>query len=252
MHLNDNHVSDGFLNRFIILNSEGIDPQFNDYPIYETPDEILNHIKSIKMPTGYTSETDKGDALLVKALIENVKYFKDNERSILSLSLAASNFYTQFIGDADLESTDIYNFCKNDNSDIKRDISMRWRENSLRLAVALTAYEKQDEVSFEVLRWCYELVKNSSINFIELFTAKATQSQYEELKEKAIRWFSSQNDKSIYHSLSVLARSARPFSGIKSRERKELLDDLVESGVIEHKRNKDNNHETDYYRLITS
>jgi energy-coupling factor transporter ATP-binding protein EcfA2 len=252
MYLNDNHVSDGFLNRFVILNGEGIDPQFNHHPIYEIPDELLSHIKSIKMSTGYTSETDKGDALLVKAVTENVKYFTDNERSTLPLSLEASNFYTRFIGDADLENTDIYNFCKNDDSDTKRDIAMRWRENSLRLAVALTAYEKQDEVSFEVLQWCYTLVKNASINFIELFTAKATQTQYEELKEKAIRWFSSQNDKSKYHALSMLARSARPFTGMKSRERKELLEDLVESQVIEHKRNKVNNHETDYYRLIAS
>jgi hypothetical protein len=252
MHLNDNHVSDGFLNRFVILNGEGIDPQFNHHPIYEIPDEILSHIQSIKMSTGYTNETDKGDALLVKAVTENVKYFTDNERCTLPLSSEASRFYTRFIGDADLENTDIYNFCKNDDSDTKRDIAMRWRENSLRLAVALTAYEKQDEVSFEVLQWCYTLVKNASINFIELFTAKATQTQYEELKEKAIRWFSSQNDKSKYHALSMLARSARPFTGMKSRERKELLEDLVESQVIEHKRNKVNNHETDYYRLIAS
>ena len=252
MHLNDNHVSDGFLNRFVILNGEGIDPQFNDHPIYEIPDEILSHIQSIKMSTGYTNETDKGDALLVKAVMENVKYFADNERCILPLSSEASRFYTHFIGDADLEGTDIYDYCKNDDSDTKRDIAMRWRENSLRLAVALTAFEKQDEVSFEVLQWCYTLVKNSSINFIELFTTKASQTQYEELKERAIRWFMSQNDKSKYHSLTMLSRNARPFSGMKSRERKELLEDLVESGVIELKKNRENNHETDYYRLITS
>ena len=81
------------------------------------------------------------------------------------------------------------------------------------MAVALSAYEKFDEVPLSVLEWCYNLVKRSSLNFLQLFEEKASQTQYEELKQKALTWFRSQNNKTQYHTLSELARNARLASG---------------------------------------
>lgn len=234
-YLNADQISDGFLNRFIILNGQDVDPQFNHDPVYSIPEDILEHISSIKMATGY-SDTN----------VTGLNHFTNNEYCTIPCSEDAKRYYNTYIGDADIKNTDIYNFCLNDESEIKREISVRWRENALRMAVALSAYEKFDEVPLSVLEWCYNIVKQSSLNFLQLFGEKASQTQYEELKEKALTWFRSQNNKTQYHTLSELARNARPFSTMKSKERKELLDDLVESQYLQMK----DENKTIFYRLV--
>jgi energy-coupling factor transporter ATP-binding protein EcfA2 len=234
-YLNSDQISDGFLNRFIILNGQDVDPQFNHDPVYGIPKDILEHISSIKMATGYSD-----------ASVTGLNHFTNDEYRTIPCSEDAKRYYNTYIGDADIKNTDIYNFCLNDESEIKREISIRWRENALRMAVALSAYEKFDEVPLSVLEWCYNLVKQSSLNFLQLFEEKASQTQYEELKQKALTWFRSQNNKTQYHTLSELARNARPFSTMKSKERKELLDDLVESQYLQLK----DENKTIFYRLV--
>lgn len=238
-HLNADQISDGFLNRFIILNGQDVEPQFNTYPIYDVPENILEHMVSISMATGYSEPSLTGAN-------QRVNYFADDEYRIIPLSEDAKRYYDTFIGDADIKGTNIYGFCLNDESEIKREISVRWRENALRMAVALSAYEKFDEVPLNLLEWCYNLVKQSSLNFLQLFEEKASQTQYEELKQKALTWFRSQSPSGQYYPLSHLARNARPFSTMKGKERTELLDDLVESKYLTKK--TENN--TDFYQLI--
>lgn len=233
-YLNADQISDGFLNRFIILNGQDVDPQFNHDPIYDIPEDILEHISSIKMATGYSD-----------ASVIGLNNFSNDEYLTIPCSEDAKRYYNTYIGDADIKNTDISRFCLNDESEIKREISMRWRENALRMAVALSVYEKFDEVPLNILKWCYNLVKQSSLNFLQLFEEKASQTQYEEIKQKALTWFKTQEDSKKWHDLSHLARSARPFSTMKSKERRELLDDLIESKHLSKK--TENN--TDFYQL---
>lgn len=234
-YLNADQISDGFLNRFIILNGQDVDPQFNHDPVYGIPEDILEHIRSIKMATGYSD-----------ASVTGLNHFTNDEYRTIPCSEDAKRYYNTYIGDADIKNTDIYNFCLNDESEIKREISVRWRENALRMAVALSAYEKYDEVPLNVLEWCYNLVKQSSLNFLQLFEEKASLTQYEEFKQKALTWFNSQNDLTKWYDLSYLARNVRPFSKMKSKDRRDLLDDLVESNYLSKK--TENN--TDFYQLV--
>jgi len=62
------------------------------------------------------------------------------------------------------------------------------------------------------------------------FEKEASSTKYETLKNKAIQWFKKHKDEKV--SLTYLAQKARPFSTLKSRERGELLEDLIESGFI--------------------
>jgi len=224
--LKESMLHDGFLNRFIILNGQDIKPIFPQNPLSDIPPNILKHLESIKQ-SGLVRIYDDNN----KELPFEEEYFQNDEHVTIKLSAEASIYYNETIGDADIEGSDIASYCEDDESEVKRAISVRWRENSLRLAVALTALEKLEEVSLEVLEWCYELVKNSSISFLTLFEKDAYTTKYETLKSKAIRWFERQ-DSDEQFLLSYLARSARPFSTLPSRERKELLDDLVESHII--------------------
>jgi hypothetical protein len=232
--LDDSKIHDGFLNRFIIMNGNNVKPTFNDNPQYDVPADILAHIRSIKMCPNFDVDYEGN-------------YIHEDEPIVVPLSKEADRYYYTFIGDADIEGTDIYNYCKDDTDELKRAISVRWRENTIRLATALTAYEKQDEVSVDVLEWCYNLVKNSSIQFLKTFNEKGAKTKYLELKDKAIYWFKNNIDKN-WIPLSYLARSAHVFKNLKSKERNELLDDLCEIGVIQRKRDKDR---TNYYKIAS-
>ena len=77
------------------------------------------------------------------------------------------------------------------------------------------------------------------------FEKEASVTRYEILKNKAIQWFKKHKDDKA--SLTYLAQKARPFSTLKSRERIELLDDLIESGFI----NKEMVESTYYYKLAS-
>lgn len=244
-HLDETMLHDGFLNRFIILNGHDVQPQFNKEPLYDVPNEIIDHIKSIKVSKSFvpTEDEENMDS-------SELEYFDENRYKTICLSKEASEYYHHLIGDADIENTDIYKFCLDDDTEINRAVSVRWRENSIRLATALTAYEKLETVSEDVLIWCYELVKSSSLDFIKMFTKEASQTKYELLKEKAINAFKKQ-DKEKWISLSYLSRSVRPFKSIKSKERQELLEDLRDIGIIELKQEKTNGKEVNYYRLAS-
>jgi len=252
-HLEENMLHDGFLNRFIILNGNDVKPQFNKEPKYDVPDEIIEHIKSIKISKSFVpfkkeKENDDEDEISMDS--PELEYFDENSYKTINLSKEASEYYHTHIGDADIEDTDIYKFCLDDESEINRAISVRWRENTIRLATALTAYEKLDTVSKEVLEWCYELVKGSSLAFIKMFTQEASQSKYEQLKKNAIATFKKQ-EKDKWIPLSYLGTSVRPFKGMKSAERMDILDDFVDTGLIEKKVDKINGKDTSYFRLVS-
>ena len=208
-HLTDDMLHDGFLNRFIILDGHNVSPIFPKKVFNGIPKQLVNHLELLQ----------KND------FINN-----DSIQITIPLSKKAKGFYHEYIGDADIPDTDIYKYCLNDESEIKRAISIRWRENTIRLATALTAFEQLAEVSLEVLEWCYMLIKHSSLDFITSFENESSTTKYEVLKTKAIQWFKKNKEAKV--SLTHLAQKARPFSTLKSKERLELLDDLIESGLI--------------------
>jgi len=208
-HLRDDMLHDGFLNRFIILDGDDVSPLFPEKVFSGIPKQLVEHLESLQKNN-----------------------FVDNNSLQITVPLSdkARAYYHKFIGDADIPDTDIYRYCLDDETEIKRAISIRWRENTIRLATALTAFEQLDVVSLEVLQWCYVLVKNSSLSFIASFENESSTTKYESLKNKGIRWFKKHKEQKV--PLTFLAQKARPFSTLKSKERLELLDDLIESGFI--------------------
>lgn len=212
--LNENMLYDGFLNRFIILNGQNVKSQFNDFPEYTFPQELKKHLES-----------------LIESISNKLKNIADGLITI-PMTTEAKDYYTKFIGDADILDSDIYKYCENGENELKRAISVRWRENTIRLATALIAFEGLDKVSLDVLKWCYDLVKSSSIEFVKMFEEESNQTSYQILKDKAIEWFKSRGVDAQF-TKTQLARSSRPFKNLKSKERVELLNDLVELEYIE-------------------
>ena len=119
-------VHDGFLNRFIFINGNDLDPYSLPKPNYET-----RHLQIETNSKAFTSISD---------FHEKIRQY---ENTPIKFSKEAYDCYFDEIGDPYQEGTDIYNFCKHNDNDFDTNVVMstRWRENALRLATAITAYE---------------------------------------------------------------------------------------------------------------
>lgn len=132
-------VHDGFLNRFIFIDGNDSDPYTLPKPDYGT-----RHLQQ-------TNDKAFKDAL---SFHEKIRGY---ENTPIEFSEEAHDYYYDVIGDPYSEGTDIYDFCKNINQDHETNVVMstRWRENALRLATAITAYEfgvnhtKEEIVQFQ-------------------------------------------------------------------------------------------------------
>lgn len=274
-HLKEEMLHDGFLNRFIILNGEQFNPYFPTTVNKHLPKDLEDHIFSIPVDMlNYasgnkykSSQDDSNDTeydeekkcyipktstinfynMLSNDVKSEIAQKKEQiDGSIIHIPFTKdARAYLEYIGDADIKGTDIYDFCKEDLSDVKRAISGRWAENAIRISLALSAFEKHKHIQKETLIWAYTLVKQTSIDFMNLFEQESSVSRFETKKEKAIQWFMSKG-KSNQFSLSELARNSRPFSSIPSKERLELLNELVTAEII--KLEYDNG--VKYYSLI--
>ncbi len=206
-------IYDGFLNRFIFINGTGIQPNFNDTCIADPSNEILDHIKSLSNYQGI--------------------------RVKIKMTDSAKNYYDNIIGDADLPGTDINRWVQNE--EMRREISVRWRENSIRLATALAAYEKFETLPLWLLEWSYGFVKFNSISFLETFENRKNSSTFTETLDAVLKWFKSHDGEWI--SLTAIANKATRLSAMTSKERNMILSELVER---EHLEIRSNGNTTEY------
>lgn len=223
-HLKEDMLSDGFLNRFIIMNGSEMNPWTTQTLVNkEIPKDIQSHLSSFIATIYGFKKTDYTDGTA-----PNKEDFL-----VLKMSSDAKNYYDSHIGNAYTENSDIYALCKNDQTGIMQEISVRWRENALRLATAITAYELEAHVTLETLQWCYTFVKTMSLEFLKTFENEANKSKYEEQKEKAILWFKMHSgNTNTLHEISTLPQSARVFKNLSRAERMALIDDLVDQGIL--------------------
>lgn len=236
---NINMLNDGFLNRFIVLNGEDIKPIFNSLNIQrELPIDIRNHIEHLikrKLYIGslLDESKDKPKKSCLPYPIE------------IDMTEEARDYYDNFIGDADLEGSDIYRFCSEYEAEefsiglknLRRNISVRWRENAIRYATALAAYEGLDKIELYVLEYAYKFIKKMGIEFLNLFNNEVVMTKNEKLLSQVLEWFKTKQAESgsttpLRFSLSTIAQNMYPLKRMKARERRAILDELVELGVL--------------------
>jgi len=228
-HLDDKFISDGFLNRFIFIDGSSTSEPFENMSnvALEVPEKIRNYIADTKLD-------------LFNHLKSNHLDYK-----VIPLSSDAKDYYEKKIGASYKENTDIKNYCSEGDKETRTEISARWRENAIRLATAMSAYERDEEVHQDTLEWAYTFIKTANLAFYNTFEQEAGNSRWDELKRKGIHWFQEHANSGNWVSLTNLSRSARPFKGLKSSERTELLQELVQIGKLEHQIND----KTNEYRL---
>lgn len=229
-------INDGFMNRFIILNGEDVKPIFNGIETQkELPEDILDHIKHL-------ADNQPATDMLLDG-INPPTYFSDDSPKVIKMTPEAQDYYAYAIGDADLEDSDIHQFCSSEEennielSNLRRNISIRWRENSIRYATALAAYEGYQEIELYILKYAYNYVKTLGIQFLNLFKKEIVQTKLQKQMALAEQWFREQKEKSKSshnkrYSLSTIGQYMYPLKHLKGSERKLILDELVSINVL--------------------
>jgi len=195
-------IADGFLNRFIFINGTNIKSHLNKEYSSTPPSEITKHIQKFNDPARRAKKID---------MTTETKYYYDN-----------------IIGDVDLSDTDISLWVGVDQ--IRREISVRWRENALRVATALAAYERWDTVPLWLLEWSYGFIKFNSISFVNTFENRKNLSQFTETLDVVINWFKKHSDK--WMSRTYISNNATRISGMPAKDRNIILNELVERGRL--------------------
>ena len=225
-------LHDGFLNRFIILEGTGFKPYI----------------------THKDSSSDRKEFQDIFDFYEKVNEF---ENTNIPMSKIAQDYYWNVIGDPYSEGTEINIFCKENDEDFETNssISNRWRENALRLATAITAYEfgvtntKEDVQKFQKeslkkneLKSKLSSLANRELNdegtnlvniikeefIVNLVGENPTKEDYEWAKEE----IENRNDFKLTESLQPIFTKGlknRPKSQRESTKEAELIDEVESS-----------------------
>lgn len=221
--LKEEMLYDGFLNRFIILDGSNMEPLTKQTMIHKSiPINISAHLNH------FTTNVIIANSVGYK---ENIS--QDGEFLTIPMSNDAREYYWKNIGDAYENGSDIYILRQSDTTGVLQEVSARWRENALRLATAVTAYELHAKVELETLKWAYAFVKKSSRSFLNTFQQEAQKTKYEKDYDNALQWFKSNCLKGQWHEISKLSQKARVFKNLKISGTKQLIDALLDDEVIE-------------------
>lgn len=225
MRLKEEMLYDGFLNRFIIMDGSSMNPWRNKrYVKKEIPLDIKAILDTYISHVFVFKKTDITDNFLPT----------QEEFLTLKMSPDARAYYHDVIGDAYAEDTDICNYCKDDKTEMMKEVSVRWRENALRFATAISAFEGHHCVEKTTLEWCYNFIKKMSIEFLKAFMDESNHTKQEQNYDKAVLWFKTHHDvTSPWHEISKLPQNARVFKTLKRLERTALIQDLIDGCIIE-------------------
>lgn len=225
-------LHDGFLNRFIILEGTGFKPYI----------------------THKDSSSDRKEFQDIFDFYEKVNEF---ENTNIPMSGKAQDYYWNVIGDPYSEGTEINIFCKENDEDFETNssISNRWRENALRLATAITAYEfgvtntkedvqkfqkeslKKNELKAELSALANRELNDEGTNLVNIIKEEfivnlvgenPTKEDYEWAKEE----IENRNDFKLTESLQPIFTKGlknRPKSQRESTKEAELIDEVESS-----------------------
>lgn len=120
-------------------------------------------------------------------------------------------------------------------SEFRANIASRWRENAMRIAVALTLFEYPEatEVDANLMAWSIAFTHYHGLQMAQFLEERAdTDSTYGRQRKKAIEVIRNRTAEKRPMTLTDFSRSA-PGSSMKARDRQELLNDLLLSGYLQ-------------------
>jgi len=207
-HVERKYLEDGTLNRFLFIDGTNHRPTRNDsFGEINIPPQLMAYLDTFQIV--------------------------DEETVMMRLDDDARTYWVYGMGDIQVGTGEISRWCNDD--DIKLNIASRVNLNALRLATALAFFEGMETLPKWLLEWCFNFALLNMDNFYRLYYEDNESSELMDDIEAVMNWWDIQSP-GAHVSKTVLARNATRLKTMKSRQRGELLKELVERGeIVENK-----------------
>lgn len=214
--LTDEMLADGTINRFVIVNAD-IKPIRNVLPNKDVPAWLIDHVSQLRSAPaggGNLAEISTGNSTVSPVWVK-LPFESDAVE------------YIQTLGDVEDDTTIVGKFAA--RGTVETLLSARWRELAMRLSTALAAYEGKKTIPLEMVQWAYEFISHYGEYFVGLYKREAQQSDVSKTKQKLLEFIRRGGQKG--RTQTQISRG-RPGRDMLRNFKKQLLDDLVESGEI--------------------
>ncbi len=206
-------VEGGFLNRFVGVIADSEEAVTNETPEFDPPGELVTHIRYVRKHLA--GDGDLGDQKFTSSDIEPsfCEYHFDAESRRL---LSDFKRETADMGKAD---------------DFMGQMAVRWRENSMRMALALHVFSNptHDVINSTLTKWCIDYVRFYCGQFAKaVLEHSQPKSEYGRLRRDFLLAFRKQPNGVPPSSLGRQV----PWKHVRGQLRKEIIDDLKESGLL--------------------
>jgi hypothetical protein len=211
--LNSGRIADGFLNRFLIIESKEPRKIQRLKKYIRPPLTLVNWVNQIRKPSTEFGAVGENNAEL------------DVEQKIISFTPEAETLLEIFAE----EIVKRQNALEKDNLE---PLLSRTREKAMRLSLscALAENPKNTTISADVTKWCIDYVRYYDLLFIEACKDKVASSATESKIKNVLSFIRSRGEEGI--SKREVDRHEL-FRSMKSYEVKEIIDRLKNAGEIQ-------------------
>jgi len=210
--IDNQSVEGGFINRFVGVISQELAIK-NDDPLFNPPNHLIEHVALVR--THLAGVGNLGNEKFSNSDLDPyamVYPFDDESRRLL-------DEFRQ-------EITREYS-----NDEFMASMSVRWRENAMRMALALAVFSTPTvrKIDAIVTRWCIDFVRFHGKQFASAVLEHAKpKSPYGLIRRDFLAAFRSNPQGTQPTELGKKA----PWRNVKARDRKEIIDDLIAHGLL--------------------
>jgi hypothetical protein len=205
-------VEGGFLNRFVGVVAGSDRVSTNETPVFDPPTDLVEHV--IEVRQYLTGEGNLGSQKFTNC--EIAPLFRDYEFDVESRALldAFKQEINSFRGD-----------------DFMLDMAARWRENAMRVALALHVFSNPavHTIHSTVTQWCIDYVRFYCGQFAKLVLEHAQpKSEYGRQRREFLLAFRKRPEGTTPSDLGRYP----PWKNVPPRARAEIINDLIEAGLL--------------------
>ncbi len=206
-------VEGGFLNRFVGIMAAGSEVLTNETPAFDPPEELVTHITEVRnhlVGLGNLAEQKFSSADIEP---DSIDYSFDAESRLL-------------LDEFKRKITKLYK-----DDEFMANMAARWRENAMRLALALSVFSdpKCQAIDVTLTKWCIDYVEFYGNQFAKsVLEHSRPKHEYGRVRRDFLLAFRRRPEGT---PPSALGQSA-PWKSVSARIRSEIIDDLMKSGLV--------------------
>ena len=210
-------IDDGFLNRLLVIDADLPCLPEREPSFLPVPDFLKKWARRLRNPD------NADDCLLVG---EETDYSQSPTMHSIAISAGAKQVFDDFKRELKAkEAAGEY---------IEPKLTKRWREIAMRLALAVTVCDEQEQIPAYIAEWCVDYVRHYGGQFMRLASSKVADSDFYRLYLAAAELIRSAGRKGMTER--EIARRSRLFARSTPLQRSQAMDALLaEEKVIRAK-----------------